>query len=285
MQIDVSVNNLLPLYNTRLLRSYAEVDTRVKVLILCVKRWARLHGLAGAKTNNLSSYAWVLVVIYYLQVRSVENGDPSITVTSRQLNGVPLLPSLQQLATSRGTVSVFQDPSTGRKHDVGCVDNDEIAKELVEISRHNFALTCSSSNAELLQGFFYFYAHVFKWGDEVVSIRLGERKFLSSSRFGQLPRGIFSHADGHPAALPVIHIEDPFELQRNLNCVLDQTAVTRLKAAFGVSYLRVAPNNSYDALIVEARTLFALTSVILPVRGFYDETADSPADQRRVDLW
>lgn len=62
----------------------------------------------------------------------------------------------------------------------------------------------------LLDRFFIFYAEIFAWGEEVVSVRLGQRGRASDAEFSQL-----RHRSSHR-----IHIEDPYDLQRNLQCVL-----------------------------------------------------------------
>eukprot|EP00930_Biecheleria_cincta_P056294 TRINITY_DN4243_c0_g1_i4.p1 TRINITY_DN4243_c0_g1~~TRINITY_DN4243_c0_g1_i4.p1 ORF type:complete len:404 (-),score=67.94 TRINITY_DN4243_c0_g1_i4:104-1315(-) len=79
---------------------------------------------------------------------------------------------------------------------------------------------CPMTGAELLSRFFYFFANEFQWGTEVVSIRLGYRAQIASPEFAAL--------SGHPFAWR-LHIEDPFLLHRNLNCVLgdDQEVVLR----------------------------------------------------------
>jgi len=62
----------------------------------------------------------------------------------------------------------------------------------------------------LLVGFFQFYISNFAWGSEVVSVRLGRRSSVDSSDFEAL-----SHRWTQR-----LHIEDPYELGRNLHCVL-----------------------------------------------------------------
>ena len=42
LNVDISINNILALHNTRLLANYAKLDKRVKELAICVKYWA-LH--------------------------------------------------------------------------------------------------------------------------------------------------------------------------------------------------------------------------------------------------
>jgi DNA polymerase sigma len=43
--VDVTVNNVLPLENTRLLATYAAIDDRLRQLVLCVKHWAKTRGV------------------------------------------------------------------------------------------------------------------------------------------------------------------------------------------------------------------------------------------------
>jgi DNA polymerase sigma len=252
--IDVSINNELPIFNTRLLRAYAQTDERVRILVLCVKRWARLVGVTDAKSGNLSSYSWTLLCIYYLQVRNAREGGP-------------LLPSLQQLAANQPE-NLFRDPCTGRSFDVRWVQDP----------RYKLT-TCASTASELLRGFFTFYARDFQWGLEVASIRLAHRYPITNVRFNALARGKLAEP---------IHIEDPFDLQRNLNCVLDETGLAKLKNAF-VDVARRVAEVPMTVLLQQARLLFYGRQVI-PVRGFYNErvlgSSPSASDaERRVDLW
>merc|ERR1719442_400563 len=84
-EIDVAINNRLPLCNSELLRSYSMLDDRVRPLVLLVKAWAKRMQVCGANEGNLSSYAWTIMVVYFLQLAGV-------------------LPSLQALAGSPNTV-------------------------------------------------------------------------------------------------------------------------------------------------------------------------------------
>lgn len=62
----------------------------------------------------------------------------------------------------------------------------------------------------LLMQFCLFYSHEFQWGSEVVSPRLGCRMQIREQCFSWLETWGESR----------LHIEDPFILERNLNCVL-----------------------------------------------------------------
>jgi len=164
--VDLSINNTNPLPNTRLLKAYTELDGNVAELGILVKLWSKSWGLCGAANGYLSSYAFQMMVIYFLQVTTQ-------------------LPSLQQ-------------------HGDHAFENDEevqsIVSSLLQEKRQGQGL------AELLIGFFRFYAQDFKWGTEVVSVRLGCRSNSNSSEFNELR---FRKERR-------LHIEDPFDRPRNL---------------------------------------------------------------------
>eukprot|EP00597_Dinobryon_sp_UTEXLB2267_P014593 CAMPEP_0170119096 /NCGR_PEP_ID=MMETSP0020_2-20130122/14169_1 /TAXON_ID=98059 /ORGANISM="Dinobryon sp., Strain UTEXLB2267" /LENGTH=3522 /DNA_ID=CAMNT_0010348355 /DNA_START=356 /DNA_END=10924 /DNA_ORIENTATION=- len=65
--IDISVNQVNGIFNTALLRRYAEMDSRVRQLILAVKWWAKRRGLNNPRNSTLTSYAWAILTIHFLQ--------------------------------------------------------------------------------------------------------------------------------------------------------------------------------------------------------------------------
>ena len=67
--IDVIHSNLNGLTNTQMLREYAGSDPRARPLMLAVKRWSSSRGVSNSSNSTLSSYAWVLLVIFFLQCR------------------------------------------------------------------------------------------------------------------------------------------------------------------------------------------------------------------------
>jgi DNA polymerase sigma len=256
--IDISINNQLPIFNTQLLSAYAKMDERVQILVLCVKRWARLMKIVGAKEGNLSSYAWTLLCIYYLQVRP---------------QGA-LLVSLQKLAQSHPE-SLFKCPFTGKQFDI------RFSK-----ATKNLVLPCKATPSELLRGFFMFYSREFQWGLEVASIRLGTRH--PKDEFHRL---FMSNIATTGSKHDTIHIEDPFDLQRNLNCVLDSEGLARLRLALTDVDKRVADIPA-SLLLPQARQLFyarTQETPVLPTFGYYIETSlvDGKESEQKtvVDMW
>ncbi|CAE8690055.1 unnamed protein product, partial [Polarella glacialis] len=173
--VDLSVNNTFPLPNTRLLGAYADLDPRVRKLGILVKLWSKHWGVCGAADGSLSSYAFQNMVIYFLQESEK-------------------LPCLQKCG---GGDATFED--------------DEDVRSLLEsLLADGFAL--HRKLGDLFLDFFVFYtsASRFKWGTEVVSIRVGCRTDASAAEFKELKQ----------RKQKQLHIEDPFVLSRNLCDVL-----------------------------------------------------------------
>jgi len=76
--IDLIVSNIFGMTNTQLVRQYAYFDPRARPLLLAVKKWSSARKISDSQNSTLSSYSWVLLVIFFLQLR-----EP------------PVLPSLQ----------------------------------------------------------------------------------------------------------------------------------------------------------------------------------------------
>ncbi|XP_051923084.1 terminal uridylyltransferase 7 isoform X50 [Hippocampus zosterae] len=89
---DISLYNRLALHNTRLLALYAAIDRRVKILCYVMKVFAKICDIGDASRGSLSSYAYTLMVLFFLQQR-----DP------------PLIPVLQELYDGDNKPEVIAD--------------------------------------------------------------------------------------------------------------------------------------------------------------------------------
>lgn len=63
----ISIENKLAVYNTQLLKLYTDFDERVAPLGFAIKRWAKLLGLNDASSGSISSYAYIVMLISFLQ--------------------------------------------------------------------------------------------------------------------------------------------------------------------------------------------------------------------------
>lgn len=137
---DICVNNLLAVINTKLLRDYSKIDVRLRQLAFIVKHWAKSRGVNETYQGTLSSYAYVLMCIHFLQQRS-----PSI------------LPCLQDMEI---TYSVNVD-------NIKCSFFDQVEK------LQGFGSRNGESIAQLVWAFFNYWAYCHDYANDVISIRTG----------------------------------------------------------------------------------------------------------------
>ncbi|PGH18296.1 hypothetical protein AJ79_00635 [Helicocarpus griseus UAMH5409] len=139
---DMNVNNTLALENTRMIRTYVEIDERVRPLAMIVKHWTKRRILNDAALGGtLSSYTWICLIINFLQTRNP-----------------PVLPSLQKRRAGQQT--------SGDKIPGSTFDDD--LEKLAGFGREN-----KSSLGELLFQFFRYYGHEIDYETKVMSVREG----------------------------------------------------------------------------------------------------------------
>eukprot|EP01026_Neomeris_dumetosa_P051740 TRINITY_DN4557_c0_g1_i12.p1 TRINITY_DN4557_c0_g1~~TRINITY_DN4557_c0_g1_i12.p1 ORF type:complete len:443 (-),score=61.85 TRINITY_DN4557_c0_g1_i12:270-1598(-) len=192
--VDISVNNLLPVFNTKMLARYCEIDPRVRKLVYIVKFWAKRRILNDPYHNTLSSYAYVLMVIFFLQQKGI-------------------LPCLQQMGSVEARLF--------NGYDVYFME--DITK-VQEVHKMDPCLT-DIQMGELTMMFFDFYAwdfFEFKCRDKVVCVRLGE--FITKQEKG------WTSKTGYQRHL--LSIEDPFETEHDLGKLVDRTTLALLAREF-----------------------------------------------------
>ncbi|KAJ0259162.1 UTP:RNA uridylyltransferase 1 [Hirschfeldia incana] len=186
---DICINNVLAVVNTKLLRDYSQIDGRLRQLAFIVKHWAKSRRVNETYQGTLSSYAYVLMCIHYLQLRSP-----------------PILPCLQEMEP---TYSVRVD-------NIRCAYFDNVERLSTFGSRNRETI------AELVWGFFNYWAYGHDYANTVVSVRtgsiLGKREKDWTRRVGN---------DRH-----LICIEDPFETSHDLGRVVDKFSIRVLREEF-----------------------------------------------------
>ncbi|GFN98556.1 Zinc finger, cchc domain containing 6 [Plakobranchus ocellatus] len=155
---DISLYNTLAQQNTKLLYCYSQIDPRVQILGYAIKTFAKVCDIGDASRGSLSSYAYILMMLYYLQ----------------QVNP-PVIPVLQEL---------YQGPKKPKLIIEDCDawfmdDLSELAKFWPGKGQNKMTV------AELWLGFLCFYVEEFNYKEFVVSIR--QKALLS--RFEKLWNG------------------------------------------------------------------------------------------------
>ncbi|KAG6669656.1 hypothetical protein CIPAW_01G259000 [Carya illinoinensis] len=140
LSCDICINNVLAVINTKLLRDYAQIDARLRQLAFIVKHWAKSRGVNETYQGTLSSYAYVIMCIHFLQQRR-----PAI------------LPCLQEMET---TYLVTVD-------DIECAFFDQVEK------LHNFGSRNKETIAQLVWAFFNYWAYRHDYANSVISVRTG----------------------------------------------------------------------------------------------------------------
>ncbi|CAA0842640.1 Nucleotidyltransferase family protein [Striga hermonthica] len=137
---DICINNMLAVVNTKLLHDYACIDVRLRQLAFIVKHWAKSRGVNQTYQGTLSSYAYVLMCIHFLQQRR-----PAI------------LPCLQEMETT-----YFATVET-----VECAYFDQVEK------LQNYGSRNGESIAQLVWAFFHYWAYCHDYANDVISVRTG----------------------------------------------------------------------------------------------------------------
>ncbi|XP_037350837.1 terminal uridylyltransferase 7 isoform X2 [Talpa occidentalis] len=92
LEVDISLYNTLALHNTRLLSAYSAIDLRVKYLCYTMKVFTKMCDIGDASRGSLSSYAYTLMVLYFLQQRNP-----------------PVIPVLQEIYKGEKKPEIFVD--------------------------------------------------------------------------------------------------------------------------------------------------------------------------------
>jgi DNA polymerase sigma len=137
---DICINNTLALQNTQLLACYSNIDPRLKKLACVIKYWAKRRQINAPFAGTLSSYAYVLLLIHFLQRRNP-----------------PILPCLQTNVDHLPRVEV---------EGYDCTYHTKVHRSFS--SQKN-----KQSTGKLLVEFFRFYGLEFDYVNCVVSVRTG----------------------------------------------------------------------------------------------------------------
>ncbi|KAF9687755.1 hypothetical protein SADUNF_Sadunf02G0126000 [Salix dunnii] len=209
---DICINNVLAVVNTKLLRDYAQIDVRLRQLAFIVKHWAKSRGVNATYQGTLSSYAYVLMCIHFLQQRRPAILPCLQCDSSRRMVFSVVLPKhcLFSLVMEIGhTYSVTVD-------DIQCAYFDQVEK------LRGFGSGNKETIARLVWAFFNYWAYSHDYANAVISVRTGS--ILSKHEKEWTRR---NGNDRH-----LICIEDPFEISHDLGRVVDKFSLKVLREEF-----------------------------------------------------
>uniref|UniRef100_A0A671QWJ8 Terminal uridylyltransferase 4-like n=2 Tax=Sinocyclocheilus anshuiensis TaxID=1608454 RepID=A0A671QWJ8_9TELE len=148
---DISLYNTLAQHNTRMLATYAAIDPRVQYLGYTMKVFAKRCDIGDASRGSLSSYAYILMVLYFLQQKQP-----------------PVIPVLQEIFDGSTVPQRMVDGWNAFFFD----DLDELRRRLPELHQNKETV------GELWLGLLRFYTEEFDFKEYVISIR--QRKRLTT---------------------------------------------------------------------------------------------------------
>ncbi|KAF2995989.1 hypothetical protein E8E13_000289 [Curvularia kusanoi] len=183
---DMNVNNVAALENTRMIRTYIQIDDRVRQLAMIIKHWTKQRLLNDAGIGGtISSYTWICLIINFLQTRQP-----------------PILPALHNLPFRE------IDSTTGQPSNSGFADDVDQLRGFGDANKESIG--------QLLFHFFRQYAYEVDYEKEVISVRQGKR----------IPREekLWHPGGGQKEGTNRLCVEEPFNIERNLGNSADDYA-------------------------------------------------------------
>lgn len=149
--IDITVHNMLPILNTKLIRMYSIYDQRFHILGLYLKHWSKINKIHGASDNYLSSYALLVMLIHFLQ-NAVE---PKVLPNLQKVEDKNIMYEYNQNGEKIGTNIYFEE------------DVHKIKQNLLKINMDKENYDSASS---LLVKFFEYYSYNYDNYEQKISV-------------------------------------------------------------------------------------------------------------------
>ena len=213
LDVDISLDNRLAIYNSEMLKSYAQ-EKRLRLLVQMVKYWASRRGINNAFEGSLSSYAWTLLAIQHAQMVQP-----------------PLVPNRQE--NTEAKPMAFH----GTTYDVGFNGDAYDTKN-------------TQSLGSLLINFFDRFATRWDWESMVVSIRHGEALSAKAKKWehtGPLPLEVVTGTDNGRME-HVMPIEDPFDHDHDLSRVVRAEGAMSIQDEFMRAITMLAEGKSWQEI-------------------------------------
>ena len=220
-RVDLSLENELPIFKSRLLKEYSMIDSRYWQLVLLVKKWAKTRGIASAHDLTFNSYGLSLLVLHYLQCLK-----PSV---------LPILTAPMADIDEWGVRDRCND---------------------IEICHYTHEQLCGwrsdndMSLVELLPGFFRYFDREFDWDEHAVCVTAKQPlpKCVVQIKTSQYPWGENDTSYDNGKSCPIL-VLDP--LDEHDNCARNITHHTRRAI---LAEFRRASESNFETLLYELRS-------------------------------
>lgn len=262
VECDLSLQNPLACLNTALLNTYSKISPDTCILASIIKRWAKMRDINNPAMHTLSSYGYVLMLLFYLTSSEPNDGfvvDPDY---ARGTNP-PLLVNLQRVDPSwaQNPVGPYRE-IIAKPHNQYCIHqhptepnymvNTYFYRSGLE-SLEQYHTNKSKSGPCLgvvLASFFRYFAYEFDYKKLVVSLdtKHGESK----------EKEIKAEEDGWSLYKPGLAIEDPFEHFYDVAHVVKTSNFHHIQQEFALAYSKIASVASGNRCFVTGRDVIDL---------------------------
>lgn len=213
IQCDINFTNHVALYNSKLLWTYGQCDTRVRHMGIFIKNWAKARNINTPYHGTLSSYGYILMVLHYLM----------------NIAHPPVIPNLQQMAYQNAWGK--RSTATFEGYDIRFTNDPARIREVMGSMPKNH-----KTLGGLLHGFFRYYTarDGFNWTQDVISIRTAggilhkQAKGWTGARWTGIKQNIRLRY--------LLAIEDPFEIDHNIARTVGHNGIKAIRDEFRRSW-------------------------------------------------
>ncbi len=249
VECDLSLQNPLACLNTSLLNTYSAISPTTCILAAIIKRWAKNRGINNPSQYTLSSYGYVIMLIYYLTscdfakngfVRESPN-EPNPILPNLQLVDPlwaqnPALGPYREITAKPKTLETMICHPTETNYFVNSYFYRSGLEGLKKFSSESHC--ANTATGALLASFFHFFAYDFDYSKTVVSLNM---KHSSPP----LEKEIKAEEDGWSLFRPGLAIEDPFELFYDVAHVVKANNHQHIRKEFSLAYTKIV-NAAYE---------------------------------------
>ena len=186
-ELDITIHNLIPLINSKLIKLYSQYDQRFHIMGIYLKYRSKLNKVHGAAIQYLSSYSLIIMLIYFLQNIIKPHVLPD-------LQNIPINDNYEQPEYKIDSYDYY-DRHKIFKANIHIEENIEKIDKYMDYINKGEKNTESVSN--LLLKFFEYYAYFYDNSEPISINKQIEITYNSKHK----DKGFF--------------IQDPFELNKN----------------------------------------------------------------------
>lgn len=263
VECDLSLQNPLACLNTALLNTYSKISQETCILASIIKRWAKTRDINNPAMHTLSSYGYVLMLLYYLT--SSEPSEGGFVVDPGRCTGSnpPLLVNIQHVDPSwaQNPVGPYREIHT-KPHNQYCVHQHPTEPNYLVntyfyksglgglVQYHSNKSKNSPCLGVLLASFFRYFAYEFDYKKCVVSLDTAHDQSKTKENKAE--------EDGWSLYKPGLAIEDPFEHFYDVAHVVKTSNFHHIQKEFALAYSKIASAASGDQGFVSGRDLIDL---------------------------